>query len=124
MNKYIFTILILLISAFTASAQIRNISPASAEMKIRKKNVVVLDVRTTKEYNEGHLPSAIHIDVLDSVSFVQQIATFDKNKKYLVYCRSGRKSVKASEILSKQGFTHIWNMKGGITSWKGKIITK
>ena len=102
-------------------AQTKNVSSAFAEQKLNKKKVVVLDVRTTQEFNEGHLPNAVHIDVLDSVAFVQQITKLKKRKTYLVYCKSGRRSAKAATIMEQQGFRHIWNMDGGITAWKGTI---
>lgn len=110
------------VSAVTAVAQVKNISPGFAEQKINKKKVTVLDVRTKEEFREGHLQGAINIDVLDSASFVQQIGQLKKRKTYLVYCRSGKRSVKASDILLQHGFKHIWNMEGGITAWKGKTI--
>ena len=102
-------------------AQTKNVSPAFAEQKLNKKKVVVLDVRTTQEFNERHLPNAVHIDVMDSVAFVQQITKLKKGKTYLVYCKSGRRSAKAATIMEQQGFRHIWNMEGGITAWKGTI---
>ncbi|NCU02650.1 MAG: rhodanese-like domain-containing protein [Chitinophagaceae bacterium] len=102
-------------------AQTKNVSPAFAEKKLNRKKVVVLDVRTTQEFNEGHLPNAVHIDVMDSVAFVQQISKLKKGKTYLVYCKSGRRSSKAATIMEQQGFRHIWNMEGGITAWKGTI---
>ncbi|MEJ8841611.1 rhodanese-like domain-containing protein [Lacibacter sp. H375] len=108
-------------AVLSAIAQIKNVSPVFAEKKLNKKKVVVLDVRTTQEFNEGHLPKAVHIDVMDSVAFVQQINQLKKGKTYLLYCKSGRRSAKAATIMEQQGFRHIWNMEGGITSWKGTI---
>lgn len=122
MNHKFISLVIALASVFTASAQVKNISTAVAERKMQKKNVVVLDVRTTKEYNEAHLANAVQIDVLDSVAFLQQVQQLDKTKKYIVYCRSGKRSAKAAGILSQLGFKQIWNMEGGITAWKGETI--
>lgn len=102
-------------------AQIKNVSPFVAEQKLNQKNLRVLDVRTLQEFNEGHLPNAIHIDVMDSVAFVKQIRKLKKGKTYLVYCKSGRRSTKAAEIMNHTGFRRIWNMEGGITAWKGTI---
>jgi phage shock protein E len=58
---------------------------------------------------------------MDSVAFVQQVSKLNKGKTYLVYCKSGRRSAKAANILEQQNFRHIWNMEGGITAWKGTI---
>ena len=121
MKNRIFFLAVGFFAVLSAMAQTKNVSPVFAEKKFNKKKVVVLDVRTTQEFNEGHLPNAIPIDVMDSVAFVQQVATLKKGKTYLVYCKSGRRSAKAASIMEQQGFRHIWNMEGGITAWKGSI---
>jgi rhodanese-related sulfurtransferase len=121
MKNKVFFLAVALLAILSAMAQTKNVSPAFAEKKLNKKKVVVLDVRTTQEFNEGHLPNAIHIDVMDSVAFVQQAGKLKKGKTYLVYCKSGRRSAKAAAIMEQQGFRHIWNMEGGITAWKGTI---
>lgn len=121
MKNAFILIVLSLFSAALANAQIKAVSPTFAEQKLNKKKVVVIDVRTTQEFNEGHLPNAIHINVQDSVAFRQQVKKLRKGKTYLVYCKSGKRSTKASEIMKQEGFRHIWNMEGGITAWKGTI---
>lgn len=77
-------------------------------------NITLLDVRTIAEYKEGHLRNATLIPVQalkQNLGMIKQ----DKNKKILVYCRTGNRSVSASRILEKHGFTPI-NIKGGILS--------
>ena len=77
-------------------------------------NITLLDVRTITEYKEGHLRDATLIPVQalsQNLGMIKQ----DKNKKILVYCRTGNRSVSASRILEKNGFTPI-NIKGGILS--------
>lgn len=122
MHKNLFTFFVAVFFATMAGAQVKTITAPAVEKKLNKRNVVVLDVRTTQEFKEGHLPGAIHIDVLDSVAFVNSISKLNKNKKYIVYCKSGRRSTKASDILYENKFKRIWNMEGGITAWKGKTI--
>ena len=120
--KQLFLIFLLVFAAFnTALAQFVTVTPEEAAVKMKKKRTVVLDVRTKEEYAQGHLPNAVNIDVLDSVNFVQQIQTLNKRKKYVVYCRSGKRSVKASELLTGSQFKHIYNMEGGILAWKGVL---
>lgn len=106
------------LGAFQLEAQVITVSTEEAALKLKKKQTVVLDVRTQQEFSEGHLPNAVNIDVLDSVKFVQQIQTLKKRKHYVVYCRSGKRSLKASEILLNNKFRHIYNMEGGILAWK------
>lgn len=75
-------------------------------------NVTVLDVRTSREYDNRHLKNAIHIPVQKLSSSLDLLKEV-KNKRIVVYCRSGNRSIKASRILEKNGFTPL-NVKGGI----------
>jgi rhodanese-related sulfurtransferase len=79
-------------------------------------NPVVLDVRTPQEYTDGHISKALNIDV-NSPDFKDSINKLDKNKTYIVYCRSGARSNTARSIMEESGFNHVINMKGGITDW-------
>ncbi len=73
-------------------------------------NVTLLDVRTIPEYKEGHLRDATLIP-LDKLE--ENLAKLPKEKKILVYCRSGNRSIGASRILKRYGYTPV-NIKGGI----------
>ena len=73
-------------------------------------NLIILDVRTREEYLAGNIPNAINIDVL-SQDFKSKIDMLDKNKEYLVYCRSGNRSAIASSIMSTNGFLNIYNLQ-------------
>ena len=80
-------------------------------------NISLLDVRTIEEYKEGHLRDAKLIP-LQTLSDNLHMLKADKNKKILVYCRSGSRSVAASRILESHGFTPL-NVKGGIIQLMG-----
>ena len=73
-------------------------------------NLVILDVRTREEYLTGNIPNSINIDVL-SQDFKSKIDMLDKNKEYLIYCRSGNRSAIASSIMSTNGFLNIYNLQ-------------
>ena len=78
-------------------------------------NVTLLDVRTIEEYKEGHLRNATLIPLqalAENLGMLKQ----DKDKKILVYCRTGSRSVSASRILEDHGF-HPMNIKGGILAF-------
>jgi len=75
-------------------------------------NVSLLDVRTIAEYKEGHLRDATLIPMSALAKNLGMLKQ-DKNKKIIVYCRSGSRSVSASRILEEHGFTPL-NVKGGI----------
>ena len=83
----------------------------------KDENVTLLDVRTIEEYKEGHLRDATLIPV-QSLAQNLGILETEKNKKILVYCATGNRSVGASRILEENGFTPI-NVKGGIMKLQG-----
>ena len=83
-------------------------------------NVSLLDVRSIEEYKEGHLRDARLIP-LQTLSSNLHMLKADKNKKIIVYCRSGSRSVSASRILESQGFTPL-NVKGGIIQLIGAKV--
>ena len=80
-------------------------------------DVVLLDVRTAGEYKEGHIEGALNVDV-EQGDFLEKARTvLSHDKEVAVYCRSGRRSAHAANILSAEGYRCI-NLKGGITAWK------
>ncbi len=96
-----------------------SLTPAQAATLIAKKKVTLLDVRTEGEYKEGHIPGAPLMDVLQEANFVQQIQSLDKAKPYVVYCRSGKRSKRAMELMLQNGFKQVADLEGGFQSWTG-----
>ena len=90
-------------------------APKFAE-KIAELDVVVLDVRTPEEFNSGHIPNAINIEIYSDY-FRADISALDKSKSYAVYCRSGKRSVDASSEMDLTGFKSTFNLTGGIIEW-------
>ncbi len=86
------------------------------EMLEMTDNLVVLDVRSDYELEEGYLPSSINIDYRSS-SFRDLLSDLDKEKPYLVYCQTSIRSTKAARIMHEMGFREIYNMKGGYRDW-------
>lgn len=93
----------------------QNILPKEAEKKI-KEGITVIDVRTSEEYKEGHIGGSSNINVSLS-DFSEKVSSLDKNKEYLVYCRSGGRSSSAQKIMASLGFNNVYNLAGGIISW-------
>lgn len=89
---------------------------------ISKKKVRLIDVRTPKEYAEGHLKGAENIDV-KAADFAEK--TKGMKGVVAVYCARGVRSLNAANRLSEQGCT-VYNLDGGINAWKqaGKPVTK
>lgn len=110
--------LILAISACsTSSKSIVNENAEAFAATIQNSGVVVLDVRTSGEFESGHIANSVNIDV-EAGSFENEIANLDKNAQYAVYCHSGRRSGIAAELMEKNGFKEIHNLKDGIISWQ------
>ena len=78
---------------------------------------IVLDVRTPAEYANGHLPQAQNIDI-EGPDFAARIAALDKNATYAVYCHSGNRSGVALQQMAGVGFTHLYDLAGGIGAWQ------
>ncbi len=74
-------------------------------------SIIILDVRTKEEFDEKHIAKAINLD-LTSSSFEEEIDKLDRNKKYLVYCRSGNRSSMAELIMLKKGFNEVYSVDG------------
>lgn len=81
---------------------------------------VIMDVRTPPEFNDGHIPNSILIDIYNP-SFQEKICALDKNKNYYIYCRSGSRSFHASTFMISQGFSKVYHLKDGIISWTDKL---
>ena len=91
----------------------------------KDKNNIVLDVRTKKEFEAGHIPGAINLDFM-APSFAEKVAALDTNKVYLVHCAAGRRSASATDQMSKMGFTKLIDLSPGFRAWEkaGKPVEK
>ena len=119
MKKLILTIIITvviisLISTTTASS-FTNVSVGEAKAMIDSNtSLVLLDVRTLSEYNSGHIRNTMHLPLAELGGRLDELNPTDE---ILVYCASGGRSASASQLLVDNGFSHIYNMLGGITAW-------
>ncbi len=77
----------------------------------------ILDVRTPEEWAEGTLKDAVKMNY-QGESFESEIESLDKNAPVYVYCKRGGRSSSAADILKEKGFTKVYNLDGGITSWQ------
>jgi rhodanese-related sulfurtransferase len=85
----------------------------------RREDFVIIDVRTPEEYADGHIENAINLDYY-SKAFEDELNKLDRNKIYLIYCRSARRSGMALDTMKELGFTKVYNMLGGIIQWKAE----
>ena len=79
----------------------------------------ILDIRTPGEFQSGHLQTAILIDFY-SQTFADQLSRLDKEKNFLIYCRTGNRSARSLEIFKKLKFQKIYHMANGVSTWKSE----
>ena len=105
-----------------SSSEIKVISPQEVRDAVYDSNPhQLIDVRTLEEFSQGHLKNDQNICVTDS-DFEESIAKLDKNQPIYLYCRSGKRSAKAAEILKDLGFKEIYDMEGGILKWENENL--
>ena len=80
---------------------------------------VILDVRRPEEFNTEHIEDAINVDFY-SESFREHLDSLDKEKTYLIYCRTANRTGQTVPIMQELGFTQVYHMLGGITDWKAQ----
>ena len=98
----------------------RNITAEDAKKIMdTEEGYIILDVRTQEEYDEGHIPGAILIPGTEIEMRAEEDMP-DKDQLLLVYCRSGRRSKQAAEILVELGYTNVMEF-GGILDWPYEI---
>ena len=104
----------------TETQKIENIAPTKAYDLIQEhkndENFVILDVRTSAEFAQGYIEDAINIDFY-SKTFRDNLNKLDKEKTYLLYCRSGNRSGRTLKLLEELQFKTAYNMTGGIGQW-------
>lgn len=91
------------------------IKQISAKELDQKKGIMLLDVRTDKEFEAGHIPGAVHVPLADIGDRVRKLK---KDKELVVYCQSGSRSIWAIKRLMGMGYTNLLNLKGGYHAWQ------
>jgi rhodanese-related sulfurtransferase len=102
-----------------SKAMVQIVSVAEFKEGLSNNEVQLIDVRTPKEYNDGHIENARLIDFL-SEYFKIKIQELDKEKPIYLYCRSGGRSGKASKVMEEFGFKEIVDLEGGYMAWSKK----
>lgn len=102
-----------------AAAGVRVVAPeeAAATIADAPDDLVILDVRTQEEFDEGHLEGAVMLDFYRD-DFAEELATFDRDVPYVLYCRSGSRSAQARQLMEDLGFTSVEDIDGGIVGWQ------
>ena len=114
----LFLLIVLLIANFVADKyrKYEIIDPKGAiDLMDDKDDLIILDVREKKERKHGYINGDKHI-ALSEVK--DKLGSLDASKKVLVYCRSGSRSGHIAGLLTRNGFEHVYNLKGGINAWR------
>lgn len=110
-----------LFSGMFSTNGVVNLDSESFEKQFKEdKESVLIDTRTPAEYNDGHIPNSILMDMM-SPDFSDEVEKLDKSKSYYLYCRSGNRSYHAGRMMKNLGFEKVYNLEDGIISWHGEI---
>ena len=111
---------VILFSCGNTNSQItEDINAEKFHQLIEKGDGIIIDVRTSQEFNSGHIIDATNIDFY-SKDFTDKLKIVRKDVPIYVYCRSGGRSSSAADKMEKLGFTKVYNMLGGIGSWQSE----
>lgn len=100
------------------------VSAKQASTMQSKNKTIIVDVREDDEWNEGHIPGAVHIPLGQLSARLSELEPY-KNSPIITQCRSGKRSAQAQLALKSAGFSSVYNMDGGIQAWsKEGLITE
>ena len=118
--------LITAVSVTALAGEVIHVDASQAAKLIQHdKSIIVLDVRTADEFEEGHIANAKNIDFQEE-TFVGLVGKLDKNKPYLIHCAAGGRSTAALDVFEKLGFAKVHHLDGGLKAWvkAGQPVTK
>ena len=93
-----------------------DISPQKFKELSTKNKGEIIDVRTPEEFQSGRIPEAKNINFNEG-DFKTKIAELDPSKPVYLYCRSGRRSGLAMDMMQEMGFSEVYNLSGGVLAW-------
>lgn len=117
-SALLFSLFVLACNAQEKSVQKEKLDANEFATAIVKDSIHLLDVRTPGEYASGHLKGSLLANWNDKTEFERRTSYLEKNKPLYVYCLSGGRSAAAADKFRKNGFTQVYELKGGINAWK------
>lgn len=91
---------------------------ADEAVRVFNRDAYVLDVRSDAEFKTGYIGEAENISSTEVAGQLHKLAKY-KDEEILVYCQSGARSAGVAGRLVKEGFTKVYNLRGGVLAWKG-----
>jgi rhodanese-related sulfurtransferase len=114
-----FSTIVVLLTALTTTWQVaaQDISQKQLQQLMKADTkVVLLDVRTVEEYEQGHIPNAVNIPHKELEARLAELSG-KQNSQIVIYCRSGRRAEVAKQVLVKEGFTQLDHLIGDFNAW-------
>ncbi len=112
------TLAFLLWSLFGESIQgTQRLTPLEAVQSINHDGAIVVDVRESSEFENGHIIDSLHIPLASLANNLKRLERY-RDKKVIVSCASGNRSASACHTLKKNGFEHVYNLRGGVYAWQ------
>ncbi len=97
------------------------LSPQRAVLVLNQDDAVPVDVRPEAAYKAGHIINAVNVSQQDITGGAARLAKY-KDRPLLVYCESGLQSGAAVKALRRQGYTKVYNLRGGLAAWRGENL--
>ena len=121
-KKIATTIVFVLAVTTTWQVSAKDISQTELQQIMKNdKQVILLDVRTVEEFEEGHIPNAVNIPHKELEARLAEL-TGAKNTQVVIYCRSGRRAEVAREVLVKNGFNELDHLSGDFNEWSSNNL--
>ncbi|MGB9980361.1 rhodanese-like domain-containing protein [Methanobacterium sp.] len=100
-------------------SQFKTITPKAALKLIEEKGqeITILDIRPKEDFEKEHIPGAENLDY-HGHQFQKKAEALDKNKDYLIYCKSGVRGGYFMDKMKESGFSGAYNILGGFVAWK------
>ena len=114
-------VVLFFINSIFSQQQILDIDYKKMSEILDRESTVLIDVRTTDEFNSFRIKNSINIDYY-SKAFLDSISLFKDKKNIILYCRSGRRSYYAAKLLQQKGFNNIYNLECGVLQVKKKNL--
>jgi rhodanese-related sulfurtransferase len=99
------------------TSNVLHVDAHQAARLLADQEMVILDIRTPREYTAGHLAGATNLDFY-ARDFSEQLARLDRSQTYLLHCASGGRSQDALPEFERLGFESVLHLDGGVKSWK------
>jgi rhodanese-related sulfurtransferase len=97
-------------------SKVRAVSPAEATRLLNHENAIMIDMRSDKDYRDGHIVNAVHVP--DGKGEFPATLNKHRERPVIVYCQRGQQSTAICNRLSKQGFESVYNLQGGVLAWQ------